>query len=367
MQRYLCLAISIIVLWAAASDRAATTPLYTVQERFGVGVAREYGDITDYDVGSLHIGWYMDWSYRADPPHPEGIEYVQLVRVRPEWFPPNWTTLGEAVRANPGSLWLIGNEPDASPGIMDCQAPETYATAYHDVYTFIKAQDPTARVGPGGVIEPTPLRLRYLDMVLAAYQSQYGMPLPADVWTTHVQILQERRNDWGAGIPQGIPDDTGRLYSIQDNADPDIFAQLVREMRTWMAQRGLRDKPLIISEYGVLMPSLYLCYCYDYAIGNAMVINFMTRSFDFLLTATDPDIGYPADDNRLVQRWSWYSLNDKPYDEPPYGQGYNGGLFDWRYPQYPGVLSIFGQAFKSYTSHLLMPQRSYFPTVLKAQ
>ncbi len=368
MRRGLCLsAVAAVLLVVASAVCADPGPLYTTQERFGVGVARHYGDITDYDVASLHIGWYMDWDLRANALRPGGLEYAQLVTTRPGSFPPNWNILGAAVRANPGSMWFIGNEPDASPGIMDCQPPETYATAYHEIYTFVKSLDPSARLGPGGVIEPTPLRLRYLDMVLASYQDQYGAPLPADFWATHVQILQEQRGDWGAGIPQGIADDTGRLYSIQDNGDPAIFEQLIREMRSWMAERGLRDKPLIVSEYGVLMPSLYLCYCYDYSVGDAIVINFMKRSFDFLLSARDDAIGYPADENRLVQRWSWYSLNDKPYDLPPYGEGYNGGLFDFRSAQYPGVLTVFGEAFRSYTSHLHMANHHYLPTVVQAE
>jgi len=342
--------------------------MYTPQERFGVGVNLRYGDITDYDIASLRVGWYLDWDHRINPPRPTGIEYAQLIYVAPSTFPPDWTALGEVIRANPGSMWFVGNEPDGAPGVQDSQLPETYARAYHEVYTFIKAQDPTARVGPGGVIQPTPIRLQYLDLVLAAHNTQYGTTLPADFWGTHVQILQEKRGDWGAGIPPGVPGDAGRLYSIQDNANPDIFEQLVWELRTWMATRNLRDMPLIISEYGVLMPSLYLCYCLDRSVGDAMVLNFMTRTFDFLLTAKDPDIGYPADENRLVQRWAWYSLNEKPYDVEPWGTGFNGGLFDWRYPHYPGVLTIFGQHFQRYTSILgFKPYHHILPTIAKAQ
>lgn len=357
----------VLVVTLATSAHAGSGSEYTIPERFGAGMAREYGDITDYDVASLPIGWYMDWGYRVAPPRPGGIEYAQLVSTRPGSVPPNWDSLGAAVRANPGSMWFIGNEPDASPNIQDAQAPASYATAYYSIYTFIKDQDPTAQVGPGGVIQPTPLRLRYLDMVLASYAAQYGVPLPADFWGTHVQILQEKRDEWGAGIPAGISDDEGRLYSIQDNGDPAIFEQLVWELRAWMASRGLRDKPLIISEYGVLMPSLYLCYCYDYDVGNAIVVDFMKRSFDFLLSAKDADLGYPADENRLVQRWSWYSLNDKAYDAPPYGEGYNGSLFDWRVSEFPGQLTIFGQAFKSYLQGLSLSYHSAFPTIVWAE
>lgn len=45
------------------------------------------------------------------------------------------------------------------------------------------------------------------------------------------------------------------------------------------------------------------------------------------MTATDDRIGYPADGNRLVQRWSWYSLNDYVYN-PETGIAFNGSLFD---------------------------------------
>ena len=352
-----------VALAATASAQAGSGPMYTVQQRFGVGVARQYGDITSYDTSVLNIGWYMDWGYRSDPARPGGIDYAQLVTTRPSAFPPDWTALGAAVQANPGSMWFIGNEPDGAPGVQDSQVPETYAAAYHDIYTFIKGLDSTARLGPGGVIEPTPLRLRYLDLVLSAYQTQYGVALPADFWATHVQILPERRGEWGAGIPTGIADNEGRTYYVEENADPAVFEQLVRELRTWMAERGLRNMPLIISEYGVLMPSLYVCYCYDHALGDAMVVNFMTRSFDFMLSARDADLGYAADENRLVQRWSWYSLNEKPYDMPPYGSGYNGPLFDYRTTQFPGVLTLFGQAYRNYTEGLSTPYRRYLPTI----
>ena len=340
---------------------AGGSVMFSDQERFGVGVARQYGDVTDYDVAGLRVGWYMDWSYSAAPARPGGIAYMQLVRTLPDGSPPDWASLEAAVRANPGAWWLVGNEPDARPGVMDSQPPASYAAAYHSIYTFIKALDGSAHVGPGGVIQPTPLRLRYLDMALDAYEAQHGAPLPADFWATHVQILQEDRDDWGAGIPQGIGDDTGRLYTIQDNGDPAIFEQLVRELRAWMAARGLRDKPLVISEYGVLMPSLYLCYCDDYAIGDAIVVDFMRRSFDFLLSASDAATGCPGDGNRLVQRWSWYSLNDKPYDVPPYGIGYNGALYDFSVREYPGKLTLFGRAFSGYLARLLSPYHLYLP------
>ena len=44
----------------------------------------------------------------------------------------------------------------------------------------------------GGVSQVTPLRLDYLERVLAAYEKQYGQPMPVDVWNVHTFILREQ-------------------------------------------------------------------------------------------------------------------------------------------------------------------------------
>ena len=58
-------------------------------------------------------------------------------------------------------------------------------------HAAIKAADPTARVAIGGVTQPTPLRLRCLETVLAAYREQSGAEMPVDVWNVHNFILWE--------------------------------------------------------------------------------------------------------------------------------------------------------------------------------
>ncbi len=110
------------------------------------------------------------------------------------------------------------------------------------------------------------------------------------------------------------------LYEIQDNDNIEIFKGQIRAFRKWMKARGQQNKPLIISEYGVLMPVLY-------GFDHNRVKAFMYASFDYMLTATDAGLGYPQDGNRLVQRWAWYSLNDQPWDIAT-GEGFNGNLFD---------------------------------------
>jgi len=341
----------------------------TVNERFGVGfstgititvngTARPV-QISDYDIEQLHIGWYADWRTRLEPLLPAGLRYVQIVLVRASLYPTNTLNLTATVAANPGSLWLIGNEPEAKYG-QGNRTPGEYVDIYHHLYTLIKSVDPTAWIAIGGVIEPTPLRLQWLDMVLGEYQSRFGEPMPVDVWNIHMQILQEKAGSWGAEIPAGLTATEGQLYDFQDNANPTLFRQLVTDFRQWMKNRGFQSKPLIISEYGVLLPSSYIGDG-DADKGDQMVIDFMRETFNFLVDAQDPDLGYPADDNRLVQQWLWYSLNSRPYD-PATGQGFNGALFSY---QDPTLMTKFGAVFREYMHALLGYPQIMLPAVIR--
>lgn len=346
----------------AASPANADCPLYRLPtSRFGVDLNPEFGRITDYDVAAMHLSWYSDWSSSVVPLRPGGIEYVQLIWVyQGQWsihgVPQPWDVLERTVDRNPGAVWLIGNEPECPnyPG-GGRMTPEQYAAVYHELHGFIKGRDPTARIAPGGVVEPTPLRLKWLDRLLNHYQATYGVPMPVDIWTTHVLILPEMSPlcpvevcgpvRWGAGVPVGLPDAYGALYGIEDNWSILKFQQLVVAFCTWLRDRGQRDKPLWITEYGVLMPP-------EYGATNERVNAFMNASFDFMLYTRDSTLGYAPDSNLLVQRWAWNSLNDQPYNLRT-GEGFNGGLFDYRHSSFPGTPTAFGLNLMQYTSNLL--------------
>jgi hypothetical protein len=338
--------------WSATSAEGG---LYSsVTDRFGVDVRLETGHITDYDVGTLNIGWYSDWSTNLDPPRPGGVEYAQLVWVTEGVVSPATADLGAIVDANPGALWLIGNEPECI--WQGRNSPQQYAEAYYRVHTFITGRDPTARIAIGGVVQPTPLRLKWLDQVLEHYQANYGQRMPVDVWNIHNMILPEVRGEWGCDIPVGLNEDVGRRYDVDDNDSLDIFQQHVLDFRRWMMEQGERDKPLIITEYGVLMPV-------SHGLTVERVNAFMDGTFDYLLSARDQDMGCSADEYRLVQRWMWFSLNDQPY-VPETGEGFNGALFDYQHSQYPGVLTEYGVNFQRYTRALLNVRRTiYLPAV----
>lgn len=329
------------VVGLALSPRAArgAGPLYTRQERIGVGFASTVWDgqgyvnqtISDYRVAPLKVGWYLDWVYDAHPAQPAdtALQYVQMISVRPGSWPPDWVAVQLAVAQNPGATWIIGNEPEGRLN-QGNRTPAEYAEIYHQAYSSIRGWDANAKIAIGGVIEPTPLRQRWLDECMAAYQTRYGVPMPVDVWNIHVQVLAEQPGT-GADIPAGLVPRPGEEtpYTEHDCAAPGIFKTLVTDFRVWMADHGQRDKPLIISEMGVLMPSEYLAVSKEQ--GDQLVEQFMLETFNWLLTARSTSIGYPADDNLLVQRWLWYSLNDS-FADPSSDEyhGFNGSLFDWR-------------------------------------
>ncbi len=304
--------------------------LLTMRQRIGVVAPRT--DIDQYDVARLGAGWYLQSSKVQPPPRPGGMEPALFVGVTGDTFWPPAAGLQDIARRNPGTLWMVGNEPDV---IWQSNAtPEEYARVYHEVYGLLKAADPSSRVVIGGISQVTPLRLRYLDEVRAAYEEAYGAPMPVEVWNIHLAILREERGSWGVDIPPGLPDDTGILYEIGDNADVEILKEQVWTFRRWMKERGERDKPLIVTEFSVLMPP-------EYGFPFETVRSFMYDSLDFLLSTRDGQLGYPADGNRLVQRCAWYSVADTVYA--------TGNLFD---PE-TGQITPLGRAFAEYVDQVV--------------
>jgi hypothetical protein len=303
----------------------------------------------------LGAGWFL--YYWGDVQGLNGIEPIQIIWVQQNkdddgnYLPGYWTrpeltdaSLGTLIETNPGRLWIVGNEVDRGPDPGETTSsqgdtfPEVYALAYHDIYHFIKQHDPTAQVGVAGLVEVTPGRLQYLDLVWESYQVQFGSTMPVDVWNMHLYILPEARPD---GQPNGVanialgtdptlairesgndpamcPDD--RIYCWAEHDSISVFEEQIVAMRTWMKQHGQQNKPLILGEFSILYPFTNYddpidpthCFLQD-EYGNcftqARVFQWMLNTFAFLESAVDPKLGYPPDGNRLVQQWNWYSVN----------------------------------------------------------
>ncbi len=348
------LAIFALMLTLSDAQMQGNGPPYVYANgRFGFGLSDSASHALVNDKPTyLNAGWYWDWAARGSSQLPP-LDYVQTIRLHPVisggvqigyTASPTGSALRAATQAQPGAIWFVGNEPDCHA--MDNMHSEWYARAYHDMYQQLKAADPTAQVGFGSIVQPTPMRLLYLQRVLDTYQAEYGEMLPTDLWVTHSYILCEdcypnnppsEPFAWGACYVPDWPSQTASeqvsatFYSVYDHWNTDIFASRIITLRRWMADHGYRDQPLLISEYGVLF--------YDALLQGTLhqdpdTVNreFMQQTFDWMRTASDPDIGYPEDDNRLVQRWAWFSLEHGGY---PGGSLFNPSTNE---PEYVGTV-----------------------------
>lgn len=364
-----------------------------------LGFASTQNSLTKYPgVDSLRAGWYVNWSVTVDPVRPNGMEFVQMVRlhqklaceigsanaadrqlcphVENEYLvTPEPADIEAAAKAHPGSVWLLGNEMDrrdfcanaecTTTAGQDEMLPETYAIAYHELYTLIKSADPTARVAIGGVIQATPLRLKYLSRIWEHYKTLYGTEMPVDIWNIHAFVLREERNGYGADIPPGLDDLQGE-YTQSDcsHLGRDAFDNQIRAMRQWMKERGQQNKPLIVTEYGVLYNAIYSgAPCADESLDAAneqSVIDYMVWTFDYFLKTKDTEIGFPEDDYRLVQAWNWYSMDHLWTDQQgnvlpglnPYASLYNSTFLS---------LTKTGEAFRQYSLDNLIELNKPYP------
>jgi hypothetical protein len=277
---------------------AATPSPSLVYTRSGFGLA----DTADANLWAkrLGAGWYVDWAVQPVSSKNKPTHW-QMVRLKPGCIYPSNQYIRWTARRYPGNIWVIGNEPDVA--LQDNLTPEEYAQDYHELYMLIKNADRTASIAVGGVAEGTPLRLEYLDRVLAYYHNTYNTSLPADWWTLHGYVLPEKRGSWGVGIPPGLSENEGELYAIEDHGRLDLFEQQIIRFRTWMAKNGYRDSPLAITEFGLLLPETF-----GYSQYSAS--KYLPASIKWLDSASDDQTGYPKDGNRLVQQWAWFSLSD---------------------------------------------------------
>ncbi len=294
---------------AAGAEAGASTPaegalrLFTPEElspRAGFGISSP-ADAALW-ASRLGAGWYLDWAVQNRPKGPLP-EHWQMIRLFPDGCVyPSRAAIRWAAFHNRGQVWVVGNEPDVI--WQDDVTPETYAQLYHDLYYLIKKTDPSASVAAGSISQATPIRLAYLDRVLAAYQDMYAEPLPADWWSVHGYVLREERGAWGVDIPPGFYALWGELYQPEDHGRLDIFVAQIIAFRQWMAVNGYRDKPLVVTEFGILLGV-------EDGYTPERVAQYLHESVSWLETAMDEELGYPLDENRLAQRWAWFSLTDR--------------------------------------------------------
>lgn len=314
--------------------------------RYGVNALDTWQSLAQLEViPALGAGWYVTYEVTTPDPEPtNGAEFVRMIHVNQEKdangnYLQSYTTrplinasLGDYISQFPGSIWIIGNEIERT-GQGEIHA-DLYAEAYHEIYNFIKANDPTALIAVSALVQYTPGRMQYLDMMWQAYQDKYGTSMPIDVWTFHLYILPEVEPDGitpnniasvalgtnpalGKRVSNGTPGScpANNVYCFAEHDDMTIFAEHVMTLRQWMKTHGQQNKPLLLTEFSVLYPyiqdpgSCFLQDEYGICFTPQRVSNYMLNTFNYLNNAQDPNIGYPLDNNRLVQAWAWYSIH----------------------------------------------------------
>ena len=291
---------------------------------------------------------------------------------------PSIESIKRLVARHPGNLWLVGNEIERRDWSCDdnCSLgqgeilPEVYAVTFHEIYTAIKAADPTAKVSNGSVILPSPLRLQYMTRMWDEYVRLYQTPMPVDVWQIHLYLMQEKAGDFGADIPPGIDDDGTGLYANLSPIDKWLVNKKFSEVkplliafREWMKAHGQQNKPLIITEMAVMVPDWIPELTGEFT-PEKIRDDFLYQALEMVFQAKDTNLGYPLDDYRLVQSIWWWSL-DKDYGkyvtnefgQKVFLQSFNGNL------AWPGIgglynapnpmgISKLGEYWASYVSHI---------------
>jgi hypothetical protein len=343
---------SLILLGSEIFSTAPIASKAASHDNCRFGVTSNVG-VDGYDIASLGVGSYLDWEAGSNPSLPNGIEYVSVLWVGDSQYSNTIANLTAWVQANQGSVWLVGNEPDTTYNGQDGLYPEVYADRFFAIATLIRSLDAGARIGFGAIVQPTPIRMRYLDKAWNRLVEDAGSLNDAsaliDLWSIHAFILNEQPNSWGTGIPPGFENDASDAVVITNFSDTHsnvIFENRVREFRSWMAQKGERNKPLWITEYGSLFPPTRT----DLGVTDQDTLEYMVGTFNFLLSAVDSQTGLATDDNKLVQRWFWYSLND-------HRDNFGGSLFD---PDNGKAITLVGQTFRNYRP-LSLAQPDLFP------
>lgn len=374
-----CLTLVVMFVFFGIKNRELTETVHAAN-----GPSCRYGvaNIDDSHmpwVSTLNAGWFINFRKSVPTLPTNGAEFYHVVRVSQNkdangnylqsytTNPPLYSTeFNNLVDNNPGSVWIIGNEADRGPNPGETEVdqddtfPDMYATIYHDTYHYIKGRDPSALISNTSMVQVTPGRLQYLDIVWDTYLEKYGTPMPVDVWNFHVYILPEvNQNGEPNGIANvalgtdptlGIKESGGDpnkcaladVYCFAEHDDMNVFNNQVRAMRQWMKDHGQQNKPLILTEFSILYPyetENGVCEFLRDEYGNCFtptrVNNFMNASFNYLQNTKDPNLGYPLDDNRLVQQWLWFAVKSP-------GVGYVSNLIN----NSETGLSLIGQTFR---------------------
>ena len=110
----------------------------------------------------------------------------------------NPTFFASWLTANPGKVWIIGNEQNG--GGQDGLSPQQYARMFKTYHDFITARDPSAKLAVGALAADTELssvadNTNWWNQALQAYKdANAGQAMPIDIWNCHGYTRVGRMN-----------------------------------------------------------------------------------------------------------------------------------------------------------------------------
>lgn len=293
---------NIIIIYASPVYAA----LYIPKQRFGVNtyicsrMDRQDIDTLEKQVG---VGWQMNWNLSQWEKYGAAysIEHTPLVGVWPLYNHFNsyanfktavMNELAESPDSFPdGTTWIIGNEIGYTPD-FEYYEPAKYVDRFDQYYDYITRLGQELNRGfkfaIGSVFPLSNFHHgnrtgnQYIRQVLEIYKARHGEKMPVDAFTID---------------PYNFPP-----------FSPTNFNQLKKQVisfRQVLFDMGYRDKEVWIKEWGNLW--------HDVGYPPTSVqdgADYLDKSVNWFMTATSDTIGMPQDDNRLVQRWSWFYYND---------------------------------------------------------
>jgi hypothetical protein len=262
----LLLVLAVLLFWSAcATLRGDRRPFSTP---FGVDV----GDFpaTAEQLDAIGPVWYMD--YRWNTATLEGHERLYVIRC--------WEVrldrgaISSAMQASGSSWWSLGNEPN-DPNQDNVSADE-YAELYHTFEGWAK-EAPRCRIVPAGIGNADWM---WAEAFREAFHQKYGRYPRVDAWNIHNYMLEAHLDPY----------------------DVELFQRRIVAFRRWMESIGDGDKPLFLTEFGVL----YGSGCCGRPIDpREKIHSFMRDTVRWLL------------DSDMVDFWAWFVT---------YSDVYNGSL-----------------------------------------